>query len=255
MSHLFTMGIILNQIFQLHVQYSGLNLIQTRIASSIFKYILLLRAIVSQGTDCRCQFGIIGGHCSTITKSTKVLSRIETMSSSITNRTGNTTIGMLATMRLSVILNQFEIEFLAEHTNSISIGIASVQVHNSNSLGSWSYSGLNEVIINLKCIEFRLNQNRLQSVLCDGKNRGNIGICRHYHLVSWLHYTHLNVCTENPDEGIQTIGTTNGIFCSYKLRVVLFKPLVLFSLEIPASIYYTAHCLVYFCPMKGSYVF
>ena len=80
------MMIILNQIFQLHVQNRCLNLIQTAVATCVLKNILLLTSIVSQSTNCCGQFRIIGSNSTTITKSSKVLAGIEAMPRSISNR-------------------------------------------------------------------------------------------------------------------------------------------------------------------------
>ena len=255
MSHLFTVGIVFYQILQLHIQHSSLNLIQTAVTAGVLEHILLLRTIVSQSTNGSSQFGIICGNCTTITKSAKVLARVEAMACRITYRTGYPTINMLAAMSLCIIFNKLQIVLLAQSTNLIGISIASIEMYYGNSLGLGSDGCLNEVIINLQCIELRLHKNWLQAILRDGKDCGNISICGNNNLITRLHHAHFDVCAENPDESIQAIGTTNGVLCSYKLGVVCLKFLILLTLEIPASIYYTAYSLINLSSMKSSNIF
>ena len=202
MCHFFTMSIIFYQIIQLYIQYSSLNLVQTAITTCIFEHILLLRAVVSQRTNSSSQLRIIGSNSTTIAKGTKVLTWIETVTSRITDRTSHTTIGMLATMCLGIVLYKLQIVLLAEFANLIGIGIAAIKVDNGNSFGFRSDSSLHKIIIYLKCIEFRLNKNRFQAILCYSQDGGNIGIGRYYHLITGLHHTHLDICSEYPDESI-----------------------------------------------------
>ena len=115
------MLIILYQILQLHIKHSCLNLIQTTVTTSILEYILLLTAIVGQSTYCRSKLRIISGYCTTITKSTKVLTWIEAMTCCITNRTGNSAISELTAMTLSTVLHKFQVILFAKLSNLLSI--------------------------------------------------------------------------------------------------------------------------------------
>ena len=255
MSHLLTMLIILNQILQFYIQYSSLNLIQTAVTSGILEHILLLRTIVCQSTNSYGQFRVIGSHSTTIPKRTKVLTRIERMTGSITNRTGNTAIGMLATMCLRVVLHKFKIVLFTKITNLIRISIPPIQMHNSNGPGLRSNQPFNQVIINLQRIGLRFAKYRHQPILCNSQNGGNIRIGWHNHLVTGLHYAHLDIGTKYPDKRIKPVGAPDAILRTYKLGIVPLKLLVLFSLKVPTSVHHAAHCLIYLCSMQSSHVF
>ena len=77
MCHHLAMGVVLCEVFQLHIENGSLNLVKTAIATGIFEDILLLTAIVCQGTYSSCKLGIVGSNSTTITKSSEVLARVE----------------------------------------------------------------------------------------------------------------------------------------------------------------------------------
>lgn len=176
------------------------------------------------------------------------------MTSCITDVTSYATIGMFATMTLSTILYEFEIVFLAKSTNFIGICITTIKVYNNDSLGLVRNSGFYDIIVDFKSIRIRFDIHRNEIILSNSEGSCNIGICWYDHLISWLHYPHFNVCTKNPNQCIQTISATNGMPTTNKLGIMSFKLLVLFTLEIPTTIYNTSYSLINLCSMKRRYV-
>ena len=75
--HNLTLCVVLNKVLQLHIKNGCLNLIETAVATCILEYIFLLATIVSKGTNGCCQLRIVGSNGTTITKSAKVLARVE----------------------------------------------------------------------------------------------------------------------------------------------------------------------------------
>ena len=232
------MVIILIKILQLNIEYGSMNLIQTAITTTILKHILFLRAIVGQSTYCSSQFWIICGNSATITKGTKVLTRIEAMTSSITYATSYATISVLAAMSLSVVLYQFQIVLLTQSTYLVRISIAAIEVNNGNSLRFSSYILLYQVVIYLQSIKLWFYQYRNKTIFCNRKDGCDIGIRRDNDLITRLHHTHLYICSEDPDERIQAVCTTNTILSTYKISIVLFKLFVLLPLQVPTTIHY-----------------
>ena len=76
-SYNLTLCIILYKILQTHIKNGSLNLVKTAVATCILEDIFLLTAIVCQGTYSNCKFGIVSGYCSSISKGTKILARVE----------------------------------------------------------------------------------------------------------------------------------------------------------------------------------
>ena len=112
-------------------------------------------------------------------------------------------------------------------------------MHYCNGLSLWSDVGLNKAVINLKCVGLWFYEYRYKVVLSNGQNSCNIGIGRYYDLITWFHHPHLHICTENPDESVQTICTTDCVFTADVFRIVFLKQLVLLTLQIPAIIDYS----------------
>ena len=90
-----------------------------------------------------------------------------------------------------------------------------------------------------------LHQYRHQFIICDGKYRCDVRICRHNHLVALFHHSHLHIGTQYQRKRIQTVGT------SYAMRradigcIMLFKGSVFLPLQIPSAMQHTLHSLVY----------
>ena len=176
------------------------------------------------------------------------------MSGSIAYATCHPTIGVFTTMTLSTIFNELQIIFLTKFTNLISISDTTIKVYDSNCFGLRSYNCLYETVIYLKSICFWFYEHWYKVILCNSKNGCNIGVCRNYHLITRLHHSHLDVRAENPDKSIKSVSTTDSILTADKLRVILLKLLVFFTLKIPTSINYTSYCLVNLSSMKSGYV-
>ncbi len=111
---------------------------------------------------------------------------------------------------------------------------------------------LDEVVVYLQRAGPGLYQHRREAVLGDGEDGGYIGIGGDYHLVARLHHAHLDVGPEYQDERIETVGTAHAAPRPDEGGIVLLKLLVLFSLEIPASIHNPADSLIDLCAMQSS---
>ena len=76
------------EVVQLHVKDSCLNVIQSTVTSLVSGHILLGETIIGDGTDGLRQRLIVGGHSTTITQSSEVLARIETVTGGLAEGTG-----------------------------------------------------------------------------------------------------------------------------------------------------------------------
>ena len=107
---------------------------------------------------------------------------------------------------------------------------------NGDSLGSGCDQPFDALIIYLQRVGLRLAKDGYQSIFRNRQDRGDIGIGRHNDLIARLHDAHLDIGTEDPDECIKAVGTTDGILGSDKRGVVGFKLFVLLALEVPSPI-------------------
>ena len=171
------------------------------------------------------------------------------------NTTCQTPIYVFAAVSLRIILYKFQIILLAKLTYFISISIASIKMDDADGFCLLSNTLFNKVVIYLQRIQFWLNQHRHKIILRDSKNSCNVSISRDNHLIARLHYTHLNIGPEYPNQCIQSIGTTNTIVSTDKLSVVLFESFILLPLQIPTTIYNTCYCCIYFVTMQGGNIF
>ena len=80
---LLALPVIFIQIFQLHVKYGSICFCHPTVDTSIFEYIFFFATIIGQRPDNRCEFCIISCYSTCITKGTKILSGVKTMSCSI----------------------------------------------------------------------------------------------------------------------------------------------------------------------------
>ena len=88
-SQLLTLPVVLIQIFQLHIEHGGIYFRHAAVHTYILEHIFLLTPVIGQSPDGCCQFCIVRGNGTGITKCAQVLSRIETMCRCITKRTGS----------------------------------------------------------------------------------------------------------------------------------------------------------------------
>ena len=161
---------------------------------------------------------------------------------------------MLTTVTLSTILNQLKVVLLADFANLVSICNTTIEVHDRDSLCLRSDGSFNKVVINLKGVWLWLNAHWHEVILSDSKDGCDVCIGRYDNLITWLHHAHLDVRTEDPDEGIKTICATDGVLASDELRVMLLKLLVLLALKVPAIVYYSCYSFVDLGSMKRCHV-
>ena len=158
-------------------------------------------------------------------------------------------------MSLCVIFNEFQVVFLAERTDFFCVCIAAVEVNNADRLGFRCDDFFYSIVVYFKGVQLRFYKNGLKVVLCYSEYGGYIGICRNDYLIAGLHHAEFNISTEYPDEGIQSVGTADAVFCANILGEVFFETIVFLSLKVPASVNHTVYCFVNLCSMKSCYVF
>ena len=149
-------------------------------------------------------------------------------------------------MGLGIVFDKFQVILLTQRSDSLGIGATTIQMHDANCLGLGGDALLNSFIVDFQGIKTRLHEHGLQSVFGDGQYRSNIGIGGHNHLVARLHHAHFDISAEDPNQGIQAIGATHGIFRTDIIGIVFFKLLVLFALQVPAAVDHTGDSLLDF---------
>ena len=204
-----------------------------------------MRTVIGYRTHHLSQPFIIRSNSTTITESSQILARIETMTSSITQSTCMLAVE-LAPMCLSIILHQFQFVFFTKFSYFIRISTLPIKMNNQDSLSMFRYDLFYSVTIYLIGFNIWLYQYRLQSIFRYSKNGSYVCIGRNNNLIAWLHHAHFYVSTKYPYQSIQTVGTAYGVFCSYIMGIIHLELLVLLSLEIPAAIYNTIDSLMDF---------
>ena len=191
-SNVGTVAIILVEALQLDSQHCRLQFIDATIVTRILEHILLLRAIVSQGAYHPRQFIIVRGYTPRIAQCPEVLSRVEAVSGSMAQRACSL-FSVVTPVRLCVILNQQQVVPFAQLTDTFCIGTTAIEMHNHDS-PSMRSDGLPDLrIINLQGISIWLYKYRLQPIIRDGQDTGNIGIGRHNHLIPLVQQPHLQI--------------------------------------------------------------
>ena len=158
-------------------------------------------------------------------------------------------------MSLCIIFDKLQVVLFTKISNLICICIATVKVHNANSLCLPGNSSLYLIIIYLKGIPFRLHQNRFKVILCNCKNRSDIRISGDNYFVTRRHYAQFDIGPEYPDKGIQPIGATDTILRPDVVGIIILKSFVLLPLKIPSTIYNTTDGFVNLQTMQRSNVF
>jgi hypothetical protein len=137
---------------------------------------------------------------------------------------------------LRIILDEFEVVFLAELPYPISIGATAIEMDYHNSSGTLGDSLLDETVVNLKSIDIRFYENRSETILCNGEDAGDIGIGRYDDFVTLLHKSHFLISTEDERECIKSIATTYTMTCADILGIVLLKTAGSLAFEVPPTL-------------------
>lgn len=91
-----------------------------------------------------------------------------------------------AAVCLRVILYQQQLMLTTDRGNALRHGAAAIEMNEEDSFRFGCYSALYQRIVNLKGVDIRLDQYWLEVVLCDGKDRSNIGISRNNDFISFF---------------------------------------------------------------------
>ncbi len=250
MRNFFPVAVVLHEVLQLHVEHGGLKFVKAAVAACILEYILALRAVVCQGADGFGKCRVVSGDGTAVAKCAEVLAGVERMSCGITDTACYSAVGMLAAVCLGIVLDQLQVVFPAQHAYLVGISVTAIEMYYGDGLGAWRDGLLYAVVVNLQRMGLRFHQDRLQPVLGDGEDGGNIGVGRYNDLIAWLHNPHFNVCTEYPDECIEAVGASHTIACPDEIGIMLLKALVLFTLQVPAAVDHAGHGLVYFSTVQ-----
>jgi len=97
--------------------------------------IFLMTAIIAQGSDDLSQLSIVGGDSTSVTQGTKVLARIETMTSGITKRT-RLLVSKSTAVGLCIILNKFQTMATADVSDTFRKGTKTIEMHDHHGSGS-----------------------------------------------------------------------------------------------------------------------
>lgn len=147
-------------------------------------------------------------------------------------------------MSLRVVLHKLQIVFLAQSANLVGIGASAIEMNYQDSLRALGYCSLNPVVVNLQCLTPWLHEHRHQSVLRDSMYRRYESIGRHNDLISRLHHAELYICTENPNQRVESIAHSDTVFRTDIVGIVPLKLVVFLTAEIPPRVHYAVHRLV-----------
>ena len=227
-SYLLATLVVSIEVAQLDVEDGGLQLVDARVTPCIVVHIFLMAAIVAQGADHLSQFIVISRHGTGIAQCTKVFAWVERVASSIAktaclsmrqNRIARTA------MSLRVVLDEFQAMLPAYLPYPIGIGTATIEVDYHDGTSMRSNSLFYECIIDLERIDIGFDKDRHKVIFRNREYAGNIRIGRHDNLVAILHGTQFLVCTQYQRQCIQSVATTNAVFSTNILGIVLFKTL------------------------------
>ena len=160
-----------------------------------------------------------------------------------------------ATVGLSVVLKEEEVVAAADVGDAGSVRAAAVEMDEHNGSRAWCDGLLDDGIVDLKSVDAWLNENGAKTVLCDGKDGGDVGVGRNDDFVARLHDTQFDVGTENPYQRIQAVGTAYGVFGADKPCIIRFEAFVFLALQVPTAVYHTGDSRVDLVTVKGSHVF
>lgn len=151
-----------------------------------------------------------------------------------------------ASVGLGVVLYQFETVLFADAAYLVGVGALAVEVDDHDGAGAGRDGRLDARRVDLIGGNVGLYEDGHEAVLCDGEDRGYVGVGGDDHFVAWLHDTHFDVGAEYPDECVEAVGAAYGIAGADVVGVVFFKLFVLFALQIPAGVDGAADCLTDF---------
>ena len=269
-SNLPTSLVVLIEIFELNREDSSLNFIEARVTADIIEYILSGRAIVGNRTNDGSETVIVRRDSSCIAKRPKVLTRIKTVGSSMSERTRSLhqrraitvfrgghskTRRAEAAMSLRIIFNEEKLAITAYSSNILSTGTTPIQMDNENSLCSRRHSLPNQRIVNLQRINPRFHKDRIETVLCYRQDRSNIGIGRHNHVIALIQQAHFYVSTENQRQCVKPICNADAMFSTDVLSVDRFESCSGFPPEIPPRVNHSTNSLMNFPGMHRRYTF
>ena len=109
---------------------------------------------------------------------------------------------------------------------------------------------LDKAVVYLESVPSRLHKHRLEAVLGNGENGGNVGIGRHYNLVAILQHSHLLVGTKYEGKGIETVAASHAVAGAYIFGKLLAEIVVGGTLQIPAAIDHTCYGSIDFVLMQ-----
>ena len=72
---------------EFYVQHGGLNLVQTAVATLVFKNVFLFRSVVGEGAYGVGKFLVVGSHGTAVAKGSEVFSRVERVACGVAQRT------------------------------------------------------------------------------------------------------------------------------------------------------------------------
>ena len=125
---------------------------------------------------------------------------------------------------------------LADGGNALRIGTTAIEMDNHHGTGARSDGLLYQGIIYLQGVEAGLHQHRLQTVLGDRKDGGDVGVGRHDDLVTLLQHIIIYVRTEEKCEGIEAVGYADTVLRADELCIFSLETLRSLATQIPAGV-------------------
>ena len=183
-----TSSIVSIQVAQLHGEHSSLYLIHAAVAAFIGEDILARRTVIAQSTAEISQRSIVCGNSPCVAQGSKILARIEAMSSSIPKRASPSSIEH-TTMSLRIILDEYQMTTMTEVGNLLRHGTTTIEMHQQYGTRAVTKMSLKLTVIKFKRINSWFHEYRFQSVFSDGKDRSYIGIGRHDDFITILQPT------------------------------------------------------------------
>ena len=240
-----TVGLV--EVRQLCVEDGGLDFVEAAVAAHVVEDVVARRAVVAQGAHHVGQFVVVGGHGSGISKGPEVLRGVEAVAGSMAEAAAflaKLRILKCAAMCLGVVLKEQEAVLLAEVTDAGGVGAAAIEVDNHDGTGLFRDGLLYQAVVYLERIDAGLHKHGHETVLGDGEDGGDVGVCWHDDLVAVLQPPQFLVGTEDERQRVEAVGTAHAVLRPDILGIVLLKSACGLPPQIPAAAQHLVGCVL-----------
>ncbi|CDA22615.1 unknown [Bacteroides sp. CAG:144] len=111
-----------------------------------------------------------------------------------------------------------------------------IKMHRQNNFGTSRNSSFHSSRIEIVGLRRRFYKNRNKTIVGYGQNGCHIGIGRHNDLITFLHFSHLDISTQNKTQRIETVTTSYDVGNSEVSRQIPLECRYPFTAQIPTRI-------------------